>query len=153
MFYSLNSYRKIRWHQRPFNLHPIFSFQKMGAFATLKKQGRIQPEKNLGFIKVNQKKNWVPAHKNIWVVATLCFLSSCPRKSQVPWHPQNHFPGCRLKGCRILIGKQMKQKFLSEKQRTLEFRSEKLKIQKISPTYFKFSSQNFLSEKQLTLEF
>jgi hypothetical protein len=29
---------------RPFNLYPFFSFEKMGAFATLKKEGRIQPE-------------------------------------------------------------------------------------------------------------
>ena len=28
----------------PFNLHPIFSFEKMGAFATLEKYGRIQPD-------------------------------------------------------------------------------------------------------------
>ena len=43
---------------RPFNLHPILSFEKMGAFATLKKIGFL-PElfqgvnlrKKLGFIR------------------------------------------------------------------------------------------------------
>jgi hypothetical protein len=46
-------------HSCPFNLHPIFSFEKMGAFATMKKIGYNstcifsgwQPEKKLGFIK------------------------------------------------------------------------------------------------------
>jgi hypothetical protein len=40
---------------RPFNLHPFISFEKMGAFAILRKKGRIfsgwQPEKKLGFIR------------------------------------------------------------------------------------------------------
>ena len=53
---------------RPFNLHPIFSFEKMSAFATLKKN---RVEFNLIFFRV-------PAQKKIWVVTTLYFFKFMP---------------------------------------------------------------------------
>ena len=58
----------------------------MGAFATLKKIGfefnlnfvRVVTLEKAGFHKVYQKKNWVPAQKKMWVVATLYFFKFMP---------------------------------------------------------------------------
>ena len=69
----------------PFDLHPIFSFEKMGAFATLEKNRvefnlnffRVATWEKSGFHKVN-KKNRVAAQKKIWVVATLYFFKFMP---------------------------------------------------------------------------
>ena len=91
---------------RPFNLHPIFSFEKMGIFATLKKRVefnlnffRVATWGKAGFQKVN-KKNRVAAEKKSWWMLPNIFSSSCPRKSQVA--PSNHFSRCRLKG-RVVV--------------------------------------------------
>jgi hypothetical protein len=54
--YKIVCFQKALLHNQSFNLHPIFSFEKMDAFATLKKYGRIQPE----FFQVgNLRKSWV----------------------------------------------------------------------------------------------
>jgi hypothetical protein len=68
----------------------------MGAFAILKKNRvelnlnffRVAVWKKTGFYKVNEGKNWVPAQKKIWLVATLVHALENLR-----WHPQNIFPG------------------------------------------------------------
>ena len=53
----------------PFNLPPIFCFEKMGAF-----ENEVELNlKKAGFHKVKQKKKWVPAQKKIWLVVDLIF--------------------------------------------------------------------------------